>query len=274
MPTSGPVTSETDHASALLAAIADLVAAESAERVRSFAESLRSERLTLGGSITATQNVLALPLQRLKPFTAVLDAAARSGLPASDVAFAIDAALASVEHLRESLPRIEVARTGPSSRAFELRSTGTLSREIVEASRSTLLLVGYSVSVSRDRTGLAAETVGAIVAAASRGVRVTAVLHRDPNNREALLRDWPAYARQPVLFTWPETPDDAMTKLHAKVLVGDRSDALVTSANLTYHGMETNIELGIRITGEAAAQIEEHFRDLIRQDELVSWPVA
>jgi phosphatidylserine/phosphatidylglycerophosphate/cardiolipin synthase-like enzyme len=65
-----------------------------------------------------------------------------------------------------------------------------------------------------------------------------------------------------------------MTKLHAKVLVGDRSDALVTSANLTYHGMETNIELGIHVTGQAAAQIEEHFRDLIRQNELVPWPVA
>lgn len=270
MPISEPATSDADR-DALLAAIAELVSAESVERVRSLSASLKTGELVPGDSIAAVQNVLTLPQQRLKPITAVLEAAVKLSLSPSDLAFAVDAAVVSVEQARASLPRLEVARTGPSSRAFELRSTGTVSREIVDASRSSLLLVGYSVSVSREGTGLAAETVGALVAAASRGVRVTAILHRDPSNREALLRDWPFYARPPVLFTWPEAPDDAMTKLHAKVLVGDRSDALVTSANLTYHGMETNIELGIRVTGRAATQIEEHFRDLIRQNELVSW---
>jgi cardiolipin synthase len=270
-----PAISEADReVAALLMAIAELVAAESADRVRGFSTSLKSGTLAPGGSIAMAQNVLALPHVRLKRFSSVLDAAAQAGVTSAETALAVDAGLASVERVRESIPRLEVARTGPSSRTFELRSTGSVSREIVESSQATLLLVGYSVSVSRDRTGLASETVDAIAAAASRGVRVTAVLHRDPVNREALLRNWPSYARQPVVFTWPESPTDTMTKLHAKVLVADRSDALVTSANLTYHGLESNIELGLRVSGVAAAQIEAHFRDLIRQDELVSWPVS
>lgn len=268
-----PAISEADRQVAgLLTAIAELVAAESEDRVRAFSRALKTGTLTPGSSIVTVQNVLALPHSRLKGFSSVLDAADEGGVRSADTALAVDAALASAERLRESIPRLEVARTGPSSRTFELRSTGSVSREIVDSSHSTLLLVGYSVSVSRDRTGLASETVDAIAAAASRGVRVTAVLHRDPVNREALLRNWPSYARQPVVFTWPESPTDAMTSLHAKVLVADRSDALVTSANLTYHGLESNIELGLRVSGAAAAQIEAHFRDLIRQDELVSWP--
>jgi hypothetical protein len=265
-------TSTTDDFADLLRAIVDLVAVEDAERVRRFAGLLRTAELGPGSSIATTQDLLGLPHQRLVPFTAVLNALEASGLSASVAALAIDSALASAERLRESIPRLEIARTGPSSRAFELRSTGAVSREIIDSSRSTLMVVGYSVSVSRDRTGLAAETVDAIIAAASRGVRVTAVLHRVPMNREAILRSWPGHTRRPVLFTWPESPTDEMTKLHAKVLVGDRRDALVSSANLTYHGLEANIELGIRVTGEEASQIEAHFRDLIRQNELVSWP--
>lgn len=268
-----PAISEADDPR-LLAAIAELVASEDSDRVRAFSNFIRGGVLTPASSVAATQDALELPHPRLGVFTAVLDAMETGNHSPEGVALATDAALAAVSRVRASFPRLEVARTGPSSQTFELRATGAVSREIIGSARSSLLVVGYSVSVRRDQTGLAAETVGAIVEAAMRGVRVTAVLHRDSANREALLRNWPAYARQPVLFTWPESPTDEMTKLHAKVLVADRQDALVTSANLTYHGLEANIELGIRVSGEAAAQVEAHFRDLIRQGELVEWPAA
>jgi phosphatidylserine/phosphatidylglycerophosphate/cardiolipin synthase-like enzyme len=75
----------------------------------------------------------------------------------------------------------------------------------------------------------------------------------------------------PSVFTWPESPKDAMTKLHAKTIVADSADALVTSANLTYHGYEANIELGVRVSGEPARLVEAHFRDLIRAEEVILW---
>lgn len=62
-----------------------------------------------------------------------------------------------------------------------------------------------------------------------------------------------------------------MAKLHAKVIVADGRDALVTSANLTYHGYEANIEIGVRVSGEPARLVEKHFRELIRAEELVLW---
>ncbi len=62
-----------------------------------------------------------------------------------------------------------------------------------------------------------------------------------------------------------------MTKLHAKVIIADGRDALITSANLTYHGYEANIEIGVRVAGEPARLVEDHFRDLIRAEELILW---
>jgi phosphatidylserine/phosphatidylglycerophosphate/cardiolipin synthase-like enzyme len=62
-----------------------------------------------------------------------------------------------------------------------------------------------------------------------------------------------------------------MASLHAKVLVADARHALVTSANLTYHGYEANVEVGVRITGDAAAQLESVFHELIRVRDFVPW---
>lgn len=62
-----------------------------------------------------------------------------------------------------------------------------------------------------------------------------------------------------------------MAALHAKLLVADREDALITSANLTYHGFERNLEMGIRVTGRAAAEIHDQIHQLISTKELVAW---
>jgi phosphatidylserine/phosphatidylglycerophosphate/cardiolipin synthase-like enzyme len=43
------------------------------------------------------------------------------------------------------------------------------------------------------------------------------------------------------------------------VLVADRNDALVTSANLTSYAMDRNMEMGVRVVGRPAATIAKHF---------------
>jgi cardiolipin synthase len=51
------------------------------------------------------------------------------------------------------------------------------------------------------------------------------------------------------------TPDNRFAQLHAKVLVVDRSVALVGSANLSFHGMVANHELAMVVRGPAAEEI-------------------
>jgi phosphatidylserine/phosphatidylglycerophosphate/cardiolipin synthase-like enzyme len=131
-------------------------------------------------------------------------------------------------------------------------------------------VVGYSVTVDPTLTGLAAQTIDAIAQAGARGVIVTAVLHSQAN-RHALLRAWRPGVRPPSIFKWLASDDDHKSAVHAKVLISDRRDGLVTSANLTYHGFEANIEMGLRVKGPPAAEIHDRIYDLITAGELVPW---
>ncbi len=235
-----------------------------------FAELIARGVLGPESSSASLQDHLQLAGARLHAYRTVLDAAEDERLA---LAPALQAAVATAALIRGESPSVEVARTGPESRRLGLRATGSVAREIIDRARESLLLVGYRVTVDPERTGLAARTIEAVTRAATRGVVVTAILHREPSNFGALTENWPPYAKRPALFTWPERPSDEMAKLHAKVVVADREDALVTSANLTYHGFEANIELGIRVTGAPAAQVEDHFHALIRSRQLVQWKV-
>ena len=55
-----------------------------------------------------------------------------------------------------------------------------------------------------------------------------------------------------------------MSALHAKVISIDQCETLITSANLSYHGQEGNIELGTQIVSkEIAIQVEQLFTQLV-----------
>ena len=57
-----------------------------------------------------------------------------------------------------------------------------------------------------------------------------------------------------------------MSALHAKVLSIDGIQSLISSANLSYHGMMGNIELGCHIeSARIAKEIDEVFKQLIFQ---------
>ena len=57
---------------------------------------------------------------------------------------------------------------------------------------------------------------------------------------------------------------DSMAALHAKVISVDQEKTLITSANLSYHGQEGNIELGTLVKStEIAKQVDDIFTHLI-----------
>jgi phosphatidylserine/phosphatidylglycerophosphate/cardiolipin synthase-like enzyme len=52
--------------------------------------------------------------------------------------------------------------------------------------------------------------------------------------------------------------------LHAKVLVADRSAALVGSSNLTFHGLVSSHELAVLVRGPLAGEIADRIDMLAR----------
>lgn len=53
-------------------------------------------------------------------------------------------------------------------------------------------------------------------------------------------------------------------KFHAKVVIKDRKEGLITSANLTYQGVNCNVEIGTKIDKVEARSVAEWLRGLIQ----------
>lgn len=65
------------------------------------------------------------------------------------------------------------------------------------------------------------------------------------------------------IYNYPKH-EDKMSALHAKVISVDGEYTLITSANLSYHGQEGNIELGTQIhSKDLAKQVDDVFTKLV-----------
>lgn len=158
--------------------------------------------------------------------------------------------------------------TGPQVVESALRSTHVVLCEMVDAATSQIVIATYSLRPEMMDPDLS--LFGRLARAQDRGVAVSLIVHQNPANREALERHWPGGTR-PRLLTWPIPEGDQMVKLHAKIAEVDDHDLMISSANLTYHGMFSNLEMGIWIRGTIAGEVRRHFDRLERAGHLVLW---
>lgn len=196
-------------------------------------------------------------------------------LALSNSAFALQlAALKEAVLLTEGeATQTEVVWTGPKVEGSYLRATRQVVQDIISAAQSELLVVGYWLAGKEDYEGIINDIIELMAHAVARGVKVTMVLDEGEkgygkNNRDTLIALWPKGVALPKLLTWKIPADDMHLKLHAKVLVADRHDALVTSANLTMYALDRNMEMGVRAQGQPSERIAEHF-DLLRHKEVL-----
>ena len=188
------------------------------------------------------------------------------------VALRVGNRLRTVERLAR--PEIEIAWTGPAAAGPLVRPTSSILENMLESTRDAgeILLVGYALTAQPGTT--MERVVSLLVDAARRRASLSVVLHSDEEetaNLDNLMALWDIFVTKPKIFTWRPSLDHPYTKLHAKCLVVDRLDALVTSANFTFHGMESNLELGLRVRGPQAGAIAERFDHLIGSGVLEQW---
>ncbi len=200
-------------------------------------------------------------------------AALPSEVTAEAVAVSLQAAVGLRDLERLQRPEVEIVWTGPEAEGPLVRPTAAVIEEMLGAVREAgeVLVVGYSFAGAGGRP--LSKIVDLLCAASRRGALVTIVLHRDDEekNRDHLLSAWDPSAIRPRLLTWDPPRDFPYTKLHAKVLVVDRLETLVTSANLTFHGLTANLELGLRVRGPQARHIALRFDHLIAAGVLREW---
>lgn len=169
---------------------------------------------------------------------------------APSLAFAIRSVHRALRTANGSDTLLEAIWTGPSSMPSNLRHTSQVIPELIERASSYVVLVGYSINIDYRGYGLTGRVFQHLVECSARGVHISAIIQDEESNFRALSDHWPSEYPAPELFTWTNGPtEDHMTKLHAKVLIADDTELIVTSANLTYHGLDQNLELGIHVRG-------------------------
>lgn len=150
----------------------------------------------------------------------------------------------------------ELVVTAPPTFGLKTVVTKVVVDSMLKRAKKSILITGYSVS------GYFNELIDCIIDKSQRGVTVKFyVNHIEDQSSFAKLRRYKGNFLK--IYNYPKQ-DDKMSALHAKVISIDKKETLITSANLSYHGQEGNIELGTHITSEdIAKQVDEIFTKLL-----------
>ncbi|MEP9415805.1 DISARM system phospholipase D-like protein DrmC [Gordonia sp. VNQ95] len=172
----------------------------------------------------------AFPAHRARVKTLLSDLVGATGNP--EYAAAMLEGIAAVP--RATTP--EAVWTAPGVPGLEGRTTLAVADLINQAS-STIYAATYTAQPK-------AEYVQALSNAIARGVSVTVILDRAKQSESGGVV--PAALKGARIWTYsPETAGGWMPKQHAKVVVVDRSSALVTSANFSVAAAKLNLECGL-----------------------------
>ena len=141
----------------------------------------------------------------------------------------------------------ELVWTGPSSELVAMRKTEQALLQVIQGADRKLFLtsfVAYSL----------ASIMEALTAAAERGVAVSMLLESSDQHGGSVSNDGIGEMRNALptaqVYFWGERPEEfAGGKVHAKVAAADERLCFISSANLTGHAMERNMEAGVLIAG-------------------------
>lgn len=208
-----------------------------------------------------------LPDYLLTPLLRSWNDLGRDKMPPQALALALGAVRAMKKRADTQAPKLDLVWTGPHSPSnIQTRTTASVLREMIAGARNRILVVTYDLTLGN---GLSEGVIDALASAMARGCAIVIALHNDADNFSHVRQLWPAHLPLPRLLQWVGVPGDPMAKLHAKLVVADAGDLLITSANLTFHGLEQNIEIGVRIRGRFASDVDRHFGNLEAEKILV-----
>ena len=184
---------------------------------------------------------------------------------------------------RDIAGSVELVVSGPDPLGAA-RDTGVVMRQLFRNARTRVLAVGFAVHQGRE---VFEELGKRLDEDASLEVTLCIDVRREPSNTSATSQIVEGFARNFAECEWPgtrlpriyfdprslEPGTDQRSALHAKCVVVDGAEALITSANFTTAAQERNIELGLLVRSPSVARrTEEHFLTLIDKGHLARLP--
>lgn len=175
----------------------------------------------------------------------------------------IEVALITLAHARSLADarheRVEVVCTAPNGLGVPVRTTFAVATEMVQAASQELFLVGYVFT-----QGARDLILQCAIGRRDRDIKVTIVGNQTGQQVSMLKSLWPADCPPPNLYVRTADSMQDITSLHAKLLICDRTVALVTSANFSYQGLHENIEIGVKIYSHAVNRLVEFVEAMIK----------
>ncbi len=152
--------------------------------------------------------------------------------------------------------RAALVATTPPSFSIKAKSTMNTVRDMLEHADKSILITGYSLS------DYFSGMMDTIIRKSQSGVFVKFFVNQIDSQSSF---DKLILYKGRFLKIYNYSPaEDKMAALHAKVISVDRQKTLITSANLSYHGQEGNIELGTLIeSAKTAKEVEDLFTQLV-----------
>lgn len=242
----------------LLEAIVVLVSLVSAEKIKAFAAQVR--RTEASKAAIALLSVVGTPVASAA--VEQLAAAWQDTNISSDELASMLLTAGYVYNKAISEQSTELVWTGPTTPFVSARRTEQALLQVINSAEQSLFItsfVAYDVST----------IVKALNAANDRGVTISMLLELSQDHGGSITFDTISNMKLLVpsakLYAWRDKADPYSNgRVHAKVAVADSRICFITSANLTGHAMEKNMEAGVLISGGRIAKLlNEHLGSLI-----------
>ncbi len=140
------------------------------------------------------------------------------------------------------------------------KTSGTI-LEMINSAKESITIVGYTIEPDTQ------DVFTALQDAANRGVKIRLLFDKATKHIEVVEGFWKNKATFPKIYSYK--PKSQRSSLHAKVLIIDSKELLITSANLTGRGITRNVEMGLRHKGESAKDAEKLVDTLVANEYLV-----
>lgn len=139
----------------------------------------------------------------------------------------------------------ELVWTGPETKVSGARDTAVVLRELFANARKSVLIAGFRF----DHGKTLLEPLHAVM----RDHRVACSIFADRSEAEAFIgREWPFGPPFPEVYF--DGRGEQFSSVHAKCVVVDEQEVLVTSANFTDRGQRRNVEVGVLLSDRGFAE--------------------
>jgi len=132
--------------------------------------------------------------------------------------------------------------SGPVIFSDYAENTSTTMIKMIDSANDSIILFSY-VLMENTR-----KIFDSLIRASKRGIPIKLAFNDGDKEKKKVVKMWEINVPLPKIYKF--NPHKKGTSLHAKILIIDKNEILTTSANVTSHGIHSNIEFGMRHKGK------------------------